>query len=62
MQQPRAGHQTQVVSRHYVAAFTFKGPYMYLVKASAPTEEWAGAAQLLLASVRSFGLPAAARA
>ncbi|KIY98413.1 hypothetical protein MNEG_9547, partial [Monoraphidium neglectum] len=51
-----------VVSRHYVAAFTFKGPYMYLVKASAPTEEWAGAAQLLLASVRSFGLPAAARA
>ena len=49
----------QVVSRHYLAAFTLRGGDAYIVKASAPSDVWPDAAELLLASVQSFGLPPA---
>lgn len=52
----------QVVSRHYVAAFTVHGRDVYMAKASAPTEAWPESAGQLLASVRSFALPPDGRA
>jgi len=50
------------VSRHYLAAFTIRDGSMYVAKASAPSEAWPEAAELLLQSVRSFALPPAAAA
>lgn len=53
----RLARRCQVVSRHYVAAFTLQGDSAFFVKGSAPSDAWPDCAQLLLDSVRSFGLP-----